>query len=31
MVAALRTSGFTDADHRLLSGGLTQLLTGTRR
>jgi demethylmenaquinone methyltransferase / 2-methoxy-6-polyprenyl-1,4-benzoquinol methylase len=31
MVAALRRSGFTDADHRLLSGGLTQLLTGTRR
>jgi demethylmenaquinone methyltransferase/2-methoxy-6-polyprenyl-1,4-benzoquinol methylase len=31
MIASLRRAGFTDADHRLLSGGLTQLLTGTRR
>ena len=30
MVAALRQAGFADAEHRLLSGGLTQLLTGTR-
>jgi demethylmenaquinone methyltransferase / 2-methoxy-6-polyprenyl-1,4-benzoquinol methylase len=31
MVADLRTSGFADARHQLLSGGLTQLLTGTLR
>ena len=30
MVAMLRRSGFTDARHRLLSGGLTQQLVGTR-
>ncbi len=30
MVADLRAAGFHDAEHRLLSGGLTQLLTGTR-
>jgi demethylmenaquinone methyltransferase/2-methoxy-6-polyprenyl-1,4-benzoquinol methylase len=30
MVAMLRTSGFSDASHRLLSGGLTQQLLGTR-
>jgi demethylmenaquinone methyltransferase/2-methoxy-6-polyprenyl-1,4-benzoquinol methylase len=30
MVADLRAAGFTDAEHRQLSGGLTQLLTGTR-
>jgi len=30
MVAMLRSSGFTDVSHRLLSGGLTQLLVGTR-
>jgi demethylmenaquinone methyltransferase/2-methoxy-6-polyprenyl-1,4-benzoquinol methylase len=30
MVAMLRRAGFDDATHRLLSGGLTQLLTGTR-
>ena len=30
MVADLRAAGFRDAEHRLLSGGLTQLLTGTR-
>ena len=31
MVQALVEAGFTDADHRLLSGGITQLLLGTRR
>jgi demethylmenaquinone methyltransferase / 2-methoxy-6-polyprenyl-1,4-benzoquinol methylase len=30
MVAMLRRSGFADASHQLLSGGITQLLTGTR-
>jgi demethylmenaquinone methyltransferase/2-methoxy-6-polyprenyl-1,4-benzoquinol methylase len=29
MVSMLRRSGFGDASHRLLSGGLTQLLVGT--
>ena len=31
MVASLREAGFADAEHRLLSGGITQLLLGTRR
>ncbi|MCU1394517.1 MAG: Menaquinone biosynthesis methyltransferase [Ilumatobacteraceae bacterium] len=31
MVAALRDAGFDDAEHRPLSGGITQLLLGTRR
>lgn len=30
MVAMLQRAGFVDAQHRLLSGGLTQQLTGTR-
>ena len=30
MVAMLRRAGFGDASHRFLSGGITQLLTGTR-
>lgn len=30
MTAMLRDAGFTDASRRLLSGGITQLLTGTR-
>mgnify|MGYP001818125245 FL=1 len=30
MVGMLRTAGFSDASHRLLSGGLTQQLVGTR-
>ncbi len=30
MVASLRDAGFTDALHRQLSGGLTQLMVGTR-
>jgi demethylmenaquinone methyltransferase/2-methoxy-6-polyprenyl-1,4-benzoquinol methylase len=30
LVALLRAAGFADAAHRQLSGGLTQLLTGTR-
>jgi demethylmenaquinone methyltransferase/2-methoxy-6-polyprenyl-1,4-benzoquinol methylase len=30
MLAMLRRSGFPDATHQLLSGGLTQLLTATR-
>ncbi|MBI5088830.1 MAG: ubiquinone/menaquinone biosynthesis methyltransferase [Actinobacteria bacterium] len=30
MLADLRQAGFTDAAHRQLTGGLTQLLTGTR-
>jgi demethylmenaquinone methyltransferase / 2-methoxy-6-polyprenyl-1,4-benzoquinol methylase len=30
MVADLRTAGFRDVEHRQLSGGLTQLLLGTR-
>ena len=30
MVAMLRAAGFTDAAHADLSGGITQLLTGTR-
>lgn len=30
MTAMLRAAGFADAQHRQLSGGLTQLLTGTR-
>jgi demethylmenaquinone methyltransferase/2-methoxy-6-polyprenyl-1,4-benzoquinol methylase len=31
MLAMLGTAGFADAERRLLSGGITQLLTGTRR
>ncbi len=31
MMTDLRLAGFTDAQHRQLSGGLTQLMTGTRR
>jgi demethylmenaquinone methyltransferase/2-methoxy-6-polyprenyl-1,4-benzoquinol methylase len=31
MVAMLRQAGFTDATHQQLSGGLTQLMVGTRR
>lgn len=31
MLEQLRAEGFTDAVHRQLSGGITQLLTGTRR
>ena len=31
MVEMLKASGFADADHHALSGGITQLLTGTRR
>jgi demethylmenaquinone methyltransferase/2-methoxy-6-polyprenyl-1,4-benzoquinol methylase len=31
MVTDLRAVGFSDAQHRQLSGGLTQLLSGTRR
>jgi demethylmenaquinone methyltransferase/2-methoxy-6-polyprenyl-1,4-benzoquinol methylase len=31
MVAELRRVGFVDAEHHQLSGGLTQLLLGTRR
>lgn len=30
LLALLRSAGFTDARHRQLSGGITQLLTGTR-
>ncbi|MGA9278815.1 ubiquinone/menaquinone biosynthesis methyltransferase [Ilumatobacter sp.] len=30
MVETLRSAGFADATHRQLSGGLTQLMTGTR-
>ncbi len=30
MVAMLRRAGFADATHRDLSGGITQLLVGTR-
>lgn len=30
LITMLRTAGFSDAEHRQLSGGLTQLLTGTR-
>lgn len=30
MLDLLRTAGFADAEHRQLSGGITQLLTGTR-
>lgn len=30
MLEMLREAGFSDASHRLLSGGLTQLLVGTR-
>lgn len=30
MTVMLRAAGFADADRRLLSGGITQLLTGTR-
>ena len=30
MVQSLRDAGFADAEHRLLSGGITQLLLGTR-
>ena len=30
MTADLRAAGFPDAEHKQLSGGLTQLLTGTR-
>jgi len=31
MLADLRAAGFTDAEHHQLSGGITQLLLGTRR
>lgn len=31
MVDMLRAAGFTDAEHHQLSGGLTQLMVGTRR
>jgi demethylmenaquinone methyltransferase/2-methoxy-6-polyprenyl-1,4-benzoquinol methylase len=31
MVQMLRDAGFDDAEHRMLSGGITQLLLGTRR
>jgi demethylmenaquinone methyltransferase/2-methoxy-6-polyprenyl-1,4-benzoquinol methylase len=31
MLATLRKVGFDDAEHQLLTGGLTQLLLGTRR
>lgn len=31
MLAELRSAGFAEARHGLLSGGITQLLTGTRR
>lgn len=31
LVAMLRDAGFPDAEHLQLSGGLTQLMTGTRR
>lgn len=31
LVADLRAAGFSDAEHRQLSGGITQLLLGTRR
>ncbi|HEX4905174.1 MAG TPA: ubiquinone/menaquinone biosynthesis methyltransferase [Acidimicrobiales bacterium] len=31
MTVMLRTAGFPDAERRLLSAGITQLLTGTRR
>jgi len=31
MLDMLRAAGFIDAEHRQLSGGLTQLMTGTRR
>lgn len=30
LIDMLRAAGFSDAEHRQLSGGLTQLLTGTR-
>jgi hypothetical protein len=30
MVASLRAAGFGDASHHQLSGGITQLLIGTR-
>jgi len=30
MVAGLRAAGFPDAERRPLSGGITQLLVGTR-
>jgi demethylmenaquinone methyltransferase/2-methoxy-6-polyprenyl-1,4-benzoquinol methylase len=30
MLADLRSAGFADASHRELSGGITQLLLGTR-
>lgn len=30
MVASLVKAGFSDAEHRLLSGGITQMLVGTR-
>jgi hypothetical protein len=30
MIASLRDAGFGDASHHQLSGGITQLLTGTR-
>jgi hypothetical protein len=30
MLAELRAAGFSDAEHHGLSGGITQLLTGTR-
>jgi demethylmenaquinone methyltransferase/2-methoxy-6-polyprenyl-1,4-benzoquinol methylase len=30
MVSMLRTAGFSDAEHHQLSGGLTQLMVGTR-
>ena len=31
MVAALHAAGFADTQHVPLSGGITQLLVGTRR
>ena len=31
LVAMLREAGFADAEHYQLSGGLTQLMVGTRR
>jgi hypothetical protein len=31
MLADLRAAGFSDASHHQLSGGLTQLMVGTRR
>ena len=31
MIAGLHAAGFTDTQHLPLSGGITQLLVGTRR